>query len=131
MDFIQFKLSSSIFILLTYCILSSTAATDTWSYDDTTGNVKFLIFLVKELECNFIQIFQILDHPIGQEFVKRESHNHQSTLTRAQSLRNVFLVILSYFVDTIELRNRASSITMDIQLSFLSRNSKRLKTCHR
>lgn len=131
MDFIQFKLSSSIFILLTYCILSSTAATETWSYDDTTGNVKFLIFQVKELECNFIQIFQILDHPIGQEFVKRESHNHQSTLTRAQSLRNVFLVILSYFVDTIELRNRASSITMDIQLSFLSRNSKRLKTCHR
>ena len=131
MDFIQFKMSSSIFILLTYCILSSTAATETWSYDDTTGNVKFLIFQVKELECNFIQIFQILDHPIGQEFVKRESHNHQSTLTRAQSLRNVFLVILSYFVDTIELRNRASSITMDIQLSFLSRNSKRLKTCHR
>ena len=130
MDFIQFKMSSSIFILLTYCILSSTAATDTWSYDDTTGNIKFLIFQVKELECKFIQIFQILDHPIGQEFVKRESHNHQSTLTRAQSLRNVFLVILSYFVATIELRNRASSLIMDIRLNSLSKNSKRLKTCH-
>ena len=47
MVFIQFKMSSLIFILLTHCVLSGTAAT--WSYDDTTGNIKSFILASFEI----------------------------------------------------------------------------------